>query len=353
MRERITALRKEMNENCIDAALLYKNENRRYISGFTGTSGYVVITQESAFFLTDFRYVEQASEQCKGYEIIEHSSDMPVFEILNNLGIGRLGFEEDFVTYSQYSEFQQKLKDISLTPLNGAMNILRKYKDLNEIRDIEKAATIADEAFGHICEFIKPGMKEQEIALELENHMRKKGASGIAFDFIVASGLRSSLPHGVATDKTVEKGEFITMDFGCVYNGYCSDMTRTIVIGKANDKQKEIYSIVLDAQMKALEAIKPGITGAEADKIARDIINDKGYGKYFGHGLGHGVGLEIHEAPRLSFTNNEILEKGMVVTDEPGIYLPEFGGVRIEDLVVVTEDGNRVLSKSPKQLIEL
>ncbi len=353
MNNRIDALRDQMKEKSLDAALIYKNENRRYISGFTGTSGYVVITEKSSFFITDFRYIGQASNQCESYEIIEHNIEKTLYDIINSLNIYNLGFEEDFVTYGQYKEFENKLKDVTLSPLNQALNSLRKYKDANEIKCIESAAAIADDAFDYICEFIKPGISEREISLELEGYMRKKGASSTSFDIIVASGLRSSLPHGVASDKIVEKGEFITMDFGCIVNGYCSDMTRTIVMGKANDKQKQIYDIVLEAQNMALRAIRPGITGVEADKVARDIITKRGYGQFFGHGLGHGVGLEIHEAPRLSPLGNDTLEVAMVVTDEPGIYLPDFGGVRIEDLVVITEDGNRVLSKSPKQLIEL
>jgi len=353
MKDRITALRNELEENSLDAVLVFKNENRRYISGFTGTSGYVIITEKSAYFITDFRYIGQATDQCQGYEIIEHNNDKSIFNIINSLGIKKIGFEEDFVTYSQYTEFKDKLDHVTLLPLNGSINKLRKYKDENEIEDIAMAAYITDEAFGYICEFIKPAVSERNIAMELENFMRRKGASKISFDIIVASGVRSALPHGVASEKLVEKGDFVTMDFGCVYNGYCSDMTRTIVVGQANEKQKKIYNTVLETQLKALDAIRPGITGFEVDKVARDIITEKGYGDYFGHGLGHGVGLEIHEAPRLSPLGKDTLAQGMVVTVEPGIYIPDFGGVRIEDLLVVTEESHRILSKSPKQLIEL
>jgi Xaa-Pro aminopeptidase len=295
----------------------------------------------------------QASQQCKGFEIIEHNNEKSIYQIINSLGIKQLSFEEDFVTYGQYKELEDKLTGISLSPLNGIVNKLRRYKDSEELSIIEKAAIITDEAFGYIIEYIKPGISEKEISFELENCMRKKGASGTSFNIIVASGIRSAMPHGVASDKLVEKGDFITMDFGCVYQGYCSDMTRTIVIGKATEKQREIYNIVLEAQQKALEAIKPGISTKEVDRVARNVISTYGYGKYFGHGLGHGVGLEIHEEPRLSPLGKDILEAGMVITNEPGIYIPDFGGVRIEDLVVVTHDGNKVLSKSPKQLIEL
>lgn len=353
MEGRITALRNELEENSLDAVLVLKDENRKYISGFTGTSGYVIITKKSAYFITDFRYIEQASDQCQGYEIIEHNDDKSIFNIINSLGIKKIGFEEDFVTYSQYTEFKDKLNHVALLPLNGTLNKLRKHKDENEIENITMAAHITDEAFRYICEFIKPGISELHIAMELENFMRRKGASKISFDIIIASGVRSALPHGVASEKLVEKGDLVTMDFGCIYNGYCSDMTRTIMIGQANEKQKNIYNIVLEAQLKALEAIRPGIAGFEVDKVARDIIAEKGYGDYFGHGLGHGVGLEIHEAPKLSPLGKDTLAQGMVVTVEPGIYIPYFGGVRIEDLLVVTEENHRILSKSPKQLIEL
>lgn len=353
MEKRISKLRKSLQEMNLDGALIYKPENRRYMSDFTGTAGFVFVTINSAYFITDFRYVAQASTQCQGYDIIQHTSENTLYHILQAIGAKHIGFEEDFVTYQGYSELMEKLPDFELRPLEGTLEKLRIIKDDDEIANIEKAAAIADEAFSYICDFIKPNLTEREIALELENFMKKRGASGTSFESIVASGKRSALPHGVASEKNIQKGDFITMDFGCIYNGYCSDMTRTIVLGKAEPKQKEIYGIVLEAQLEALSFIKPGVAGLEVDKIARDIITQKGYGDYFGHGLGHGVGLEIHESPRLSPTGKEVLKPGMIVTDEPGIYLPDFGGVRIEDLILVTETGARVLSKSPKELIEL
>ncbi len=353
MIRRVESLRNIMKENSLDAALISNNANKRYLSGFTGTAGYIVITEKDTLFITDFRYIEQARKQCIGYEIVEHNKEKTLYDIINSLNIKKIAFEEDFITYAQYKELENKIKNISLLPLEGAINNLRKYKDESEIKEIETAAKITDEAFDYICEFIKPNITEKEIALELEMYMRKKGATATSFEIIVASGLRSALPHGVASDKKVNISEFITMDFGCIYNGYCSDMTRTIILGKASDKQKEIYNTVLDAQTNAFGFIKPGVTGIKADKGARDLIVQRGYGDFFGHGLGHGVGLEVHEAPRLSPLSKDTLEVGMVVTNEPGIYLPDFGGVRIEDLIVVTAEGNRILSKSSKQLIEL
>lgn len=353
MNNKVGRLKKYLRENSLNSAIVFKPENRRYLSGFTGSSGYVVITQDKELFVTDFRYVQQATNQCKDFDIIEHNNDRTIYDILKELGLNKLGFEDQFVTVSQYNDFKENLNGIELIPLKDTLNKIRIIKDEDEITQIRKAAEIADNTFKYICSILKPGITEWEISLEIESFMKKNGASGTSFESIVASGKRSSLPHGVASQKVIEDGDFVTIDMGCIYNGYCSDMTRTVVVGKASDKQKEIYNIVLEAQGEALKHIKPGVTGYDVDKIARDIIKDKGYGEYFGHGLGHGVGLEVHESPRLSPLGKDTLKANMVVTDEPGIYLPDFGGVRIEDLIVVTEDGCEVLSKSPKELIEL
>ncbi|WP_330375460.1 Xaa-Pro peptidase family protein [Inediibacterium massiliense] len=353
MLHRISKLRSVLQERDLEGILIFKPENRRYISGFTGTHGYVLITMDQAIFITDSRYIQQASKQCIDYDILEHNYQHNIYSIIQKLNLKNIGFEDDFITYDQYLEFKKNLNGINLVPIQGIINDLRIIKDEKEIQSIRKAASIADEAFKHVCSYIKSGMTENEVALELEFFMKKKGASSLSFDTIVASGIRSSLPHGVASSKKIEEGDFITMDFGCIYDGYCSDMTRTIVLGKANVKQKEIYNIVLEAQENALAAIKPGMKGLDIDQIAREIISSRGYGENFGHGLGHGVGLEIHEEPTLSPKGNIILQPGMVVTDEPGIYIPKFGGVRIEDLILVTEAGCEILSKSSKKLIEL
>lgn len=353
MNERVNNLRTLLNEKGLDGLLLYKPENRRYASDFTGSTGYVLVTANYAKFITDFRYIQQASTQCNGFEVVEINAQKTIIDVLNELNLKKIGVEEDFMTYGQYREFTSKLVETELVPLEGAIVKLRSVKTTDEVKYIEKAASIADEAFNHILNFIKPGMSEQEIGLELEFFMKKRGASKLSFDSIVASGKRSSLPHGIATDKVVEIGDMITLDFGCVYNGYCSDMTRTFVLGKANNKQKEIYNVVLEAQKTSLNAVKPGITGEELDKIARNIISEKGYGEYFGHGLGHGVGLEVHELPHINARGKVTMEPGMIITIEPGVYIPDFGGVRIEDLVLVTDNGYTVLSKSTKDLIEL
>ena len=337
----------------LDAILISKPENRLYVSNFTGSTGNVLILKKDTYFLTDFRYIEQAQKQCIGIEIVEVTKDKTLEDFILSKKITKLGIEDMFVTYQQFTDLSSKLEGIQLIELGQAINKLRMIKTEDEIENIRTAAAIADKGFEFILPLIKPGKTELELALELEFFMRKNGAAKNSFDFIVASGVRSSLPHGKASNKVIEEGDFITFDFGCIYNGYCSDMTRTVVIGKANDKQKEIYNIVLESQQTALESVKPGLMGKEVDKIARDIITNKGYGEYFGHNLGHGLGLEVHEMPTLGPLGDIVLEPGMIVTVEPGIYLPNFGGVRIEDLVVVTENGYEVLSKSTKELIEL
>lgn len=346
----------KFNQLSIDAAFVYKDENRNYLSNFTGDDSFLFITKEKAYFITDSRYTEQAQNEVVGFEVVEYKP--PIHDFIKSLvdkhNVKRLGVEENRMTLADYSLYKEKLQGVEIVKLEQTIEKLRMIKDEYEIKLIETAANIADRAFEHILGFIKPGVTEIEVALELEFYMKKLGASSVSFPTIVASGTRSSLPHGTASEKVINTGELLTLDFGCVYKGYCSDMTRTIVVGKANEKQKEIYNAVLDANKKALEAIKPGIVCKELDKIARNIIVERGYGDKFGHGLGHGVGREIHEMPSVNpRVDNIVLEAGMVITDEPGIYIPGFGGVRIEDLVLVTSDGNRVLSKSPKHLIEL
>lgn len=355
MIKRTTRIREILKSINADGIIAYSSENRRYLTGFTGTTGYAIIGDRNAGFVTDFRYTEQAAKQCEGFDIIENGNPLTEYlaDTIKKYGITRLAYEDDYMTVAFYELLKEKLNGVELVPLKEAGNEIRIIKDENELLNIQKAAQIADAAFTHILGYIKPGVKENDIALELEYFMKKNGASGNSFESIVASGIRSSMPHGVASDKEINMGDLLTMDFGCVYNGYCSDMTRTVVVGKANEEQKKIYDIVLKAQLEALAHIKPGVLGKDVDKIARDIISNAGYKDNFGHGLGHGVGLAIHEKPTLSPMGERVLEKNMVVTDEPGIYITGFGGVRIEDLVAVGEDGPIVYSKSPKELIEL
>lgn len=351
-KQRIQRLRDAMSKKGIDGVLLVGDPNRNYMSGFTGDESFSIITLDKALFITDSRFTEQARQQVKDYEVVQYKNSFANFlgEMTRELNIKKLGFEEDVLSYSIYNSYKSKVQS-EMVPLEGMVENLRVIKDKDELKCIKDAAGIADKAFEHMLKFIKSGMTEREIGLELEFTMKKLGAKDLSFPSIIASGERSCLPHGQATDKIVKDGDFLTMDFGCIYENYCSDMTRTIVIGKPNDKMVEIYNIVLEAQEKALKAFKAGVTGAQVDKVARDVIKEHGYGENFGHGLGHGVGRQIHESPRVSPLGTSVLQSGMVVTDEPGIYIPGFGGVRIEDLLVVTENGCEVLSKSPKNLI--
>jgi len=353
--KRISKFKQELENHGLDGALIYSDTNRNYLTGFTGNESYIIVTNSKQLFITDSRYTEQAKIEVPDFEILEYKTNIAEFiaQTVEDLGIKYLGFEDNFMSFKFYNTLKNKLKNCSLVSMNEIIENLRQIKDAQEIENIERAAHITDEAFKHILSFIKPGITEISIALELEFFMRSKGASAISFPIICASGVRSSLPHGIATKKVVETGDILTLDFGCVYNGYCSDMTRTVIIGKGDQKQKEIYNIVLNANKIALDHIKSGVTGEELDSVARNIIENSGYGTYFGHGLGHGVGMDIHELPHVSKKGVDPLKAGMIITDEPGIYIPGFGGVRIEDLVLVTEDGYRVLSSSPKELIEI
>lgn len=351
---KLTKLRKKLEQADLEAILITSSINRRYLTGFTGTAGVALVSQSDALFITDFRYTEQASEQIKDFKIIEHKQTIEeeIHNQLKSLNIKKLGFEKNHVTYAQYTTFKQQFK-VDIVPAGNLVENLRLIKSDDEIRIMEKAAKIADEAYEHIKTFIKPGVKEIDVANELEFFMRKQGATSSSFDIIVASGHRSALPHGVASDKKIATGELVTMDYGALYEGYCSDITRTVAVGDISDELKTIYETVLTAQELGVKHIKPGMTGKEADDLTRDHITKKGYGEYFGHSTGHGLGMEVHEGPALSFRSNVKLVPGMVVTVEPGIYIPNVGGCRIEDDIVITETGNRRLTKSDKHLIIL
>lgn len=344
---------KFLHNHKLDVLLVNKPENRRYISGFTGSSAWLVLSANRNLLVTDFRYIEQAAKQAPQFEIIRHGNNQleTVADYIKRFDSQNVGFEADFITYETYNALSELLPNAKFIPIK--LDEIRMVKDNEEIKNIKRAAEITDSAFAHILKIIRPGMTEKDIAIEMEFFMRRQGADDLAFETIVASGIRSSLPHGRATDKPIESGDFITMDFGAKFKGYCSDMTRTIVMGKASEKQREIYHIVLNAQLAGLKAVAAGKKGKEVDAVAREIITKAGYGEYFGHGLGHSLGLAIHEDPRLSLTGEIVLENNMVVTVEPGIYLPDWGGVRIEDTVVVTSTGVDILTSSSKELIEL
>lgn len=351
---KLQKLRQALQQADLPALLVTSAHSRRYLTGFTGTAGVAVITADHAFFITDFRYTEQANEQIKGFEIIEQKSTLleAVAQLVEDKQLTQLGFEQDAMTYAEYDRYASALR-AELVPTSGLVEKIRLIKTEDELTIIKQACKIADDAYEHILTFIKPGMTELNVSNELEFFMRKQGATSSSFDIIVASGTRSALPHGVATDKVIETGDFVTLDFGAYYNGYVSDVTRTLAVGQPSDKLKEIYQVVLDSQLLALEKIKPGMTGKEADAISRDYIASKGYGEAFGHSLGHGIGLEVHEGPGLSSRSDVVLEPGMVITIEPGIYLPGIGGVRIEDDALVTETGVEKLTHTSKELVIL
>ncbi|HAN95631.1 MAG: aminopeptidase P family protein [Limnochordia bacterium] len=348
--ERVARIRERLQAEGADVFLISNPVNRRYITGFTGSAGLVWISSTKQAILTDFRYVEQVKAECPGWELIRiETYNDALEELIKGENIRSIVFEEEHVTVKQLREWQDRFA-VELKGSSGWVEELRMCKTPAEIEHIRRAAQIGDEAFAELLPNIKSGRTEREIALELEYLMRRKGASAMSFAPIVASGPQSALPHARPGERILSYGDFVVMDFGCVVNGYCSDMTRTIVIGEPEERHLLIYDLVLKAQVEAVEAVAPGKTGAEIDAIAREIIAEAGYGDYFGHGLGHSVGLEVHENPRLSKTDQTVLAPGMIVTVEPGVYLPGFGGVRIEDLVVVTEDGHEVLTSSFKEL---
>lgn len=340
----------------IDAVLISNGNNMRYVSGFAGETGYVYVSGKRHAVITDFRYTIQAEMEAEGYEVITIGNggyEEVINDIISTDGVSRLGFEAEDMLFASYNKLKEKLKVNELVPIGSEITSMRRIKTPRELEMIKQAEAIGDQVFTEILTFIKPGMSELEIAARIEYLLKLKGAQGLSFNAIVASGINSSMPHAVPTSKKIENGDFLTMDFGCIYEGYCSDMTRTIVIGKASDKQKEIYNLVLKAQQAALDFLKAGYQGKEVDKVARDIIYGAGYEGCFGHGLGHSVGLHIHENPRLSMLEEDIILAGMTETVEPGIYIKGYGGVRIEDLVVVTESGIENFTHSDKSLIEL
>jgi Xaa-Pro aminopeptidase len=353
---RVQKLRQAMQDNNVEAMFIKSPINRRYLTGFTGSAGYVLITHHEAYLLTDFRYMTQAPQQAEGYTVVEHGPKVmeSIKELLSANKIDQLGFEQDDVSYSEYTSFSAQLQpEVTLVPVSGLVEQLRMFKDAEELQIMQRAADLADATFSHILNVVKPGMTERQVDLEMEFYMLSHGATASSFDTIVASGERSSLPHGVASERVIEGNEFITFDFGALLDGYCSDLTRTIALGSPNPQLKEIYDIVLEAQLHTLAHIKSGMTGREADALARDIITKYGYGEQFGHSTGHGLGMEVHESPRLSKLSDDILQPGMVVTVEPGIYLPGIGGVRIEDDIVITETGIVILTKSSKDYMVL
>ena len=345
----------KLPEYGIDAMLLNSEPGEYYAVGFHG-EGNVVVTAEKCFYFTDSRYIEAAGNLITGAEIAMtgHSRNYRamVQEVVEQCGIKTMGFEENYLSVAEY-ELWEKGLTAELVPAQKLVNSLRAAKDEEEIALMRKAQEITDRAFDEILKFIQPGMTEQEIAAKLQYDMLRFGAEKMSFDPIVVSGPNGSLPHGVPSEKVIQAGEFVTMDFGCVYRGYCSDMTRTVAVGSVTDEMRRVYDTVLAAQLAGIAAAKAGATGRAVDGAARDVIEQAGYGPYFGHSFGHGVGVEIHEGPNATPSNDKPLPAGAVISAEPGIYLPGRLGVRIEDVLYLTEDGCQNLTLAPKDLLIL
>lgn len=344
--------RKILDSHHLDGILFNSLENIRYLCGFTGSDGAFVLTEREAFFLTDSRYWTQAEEEVKGSQIVHYKKKIDgIASLLSDLKLERIGFESSSLTFSSHQSLMEKLpKEIRFVPLEGEIKNFRAAKDTQEMALIQKAIEISSKAFLHVIEKLKEGIPEREPSLEMEFFMKNSGAEAISFDIIVASGKRSALPHGRASSKQIEKGDFILIDFGSRFQGYYSDQTRTLVCGEPSPEQEKIYQIVKEAHDRAIEVVRPGISSQEVDEAAREHIRRCGYGQYFGHGTGHGIGLAVHEDPVVNMENKDILQEGMVFTVEPGIYIQDWGGVRIEDMVRVTNQGVEVLTYLPRDL---
>ena len=343
-----------------DQALLITNEvNIGYFSGFFHSEGYLLVTQKESFLLVDFRYIEAARSKSNGCRVLMFKNIAEdLGDILTEEGIKQLVFEADNITVSRFERFktafgEKGVECVADEKLCGHIADIRIIKDDSELEKIQKAQNIAEKAYLEVINYLKPGVSEKEISARLEYLMNIYGAECKSFDLITITGSKTSLPHGVPSDGIVREGDFFTFDFGAVYDGYHSDTTRTVAIGYATDEMRKVYDIVLKAQLAALEKIKPGVECREVDKTARDIITAEGFGEYFGHSTGHGVGLDIHESPAVSARGETVLKSGMVITDEPGIYLPQKFGVRIEDMLCVTDDGYKNFVSLPKDLIIL
>lgn len=339
----------------VGAALIISPVNRRYYTKFPSSAGTLIVMREQACLIIDSRYFEAARASIRDCEVIlQDKLYAQIGELLQKHHIKTAAVEGDSTSLNTFSTWKEKLPQVTLlgdSRLSGIINKQRRIKDAEEISLIQQAQDLADKTFMHILDFIRPGKTEREIALEMEFYSRLNGSEEAAFAFIVVSGKNSSLPHGVPSDKSVEPGDLITMDFGATVKGYRSDMTRTVAVGQVSGEQREVYETVLKAQLAALDAIKAGVVGCDIDKIARDIIADAGHNEHFGHGLGHSLGLDVHEDPRFAPSDSSVIEAGTCMSVEPGIYIPGKFGVRIEDIVVVQDRGHANFCHSPKELI--
>ena len=352
----IEKIREALRERGVDAILLTDERNRRYVTGFHSTAGAVYISQRQAVFYTDFRYIEAARDAIHNCDVRQIHTGETYSSVINILcredGSRTIALEDDCLTHADYCRWEMALH-AAAQPQDDLMNRLRTVKTEAELSRVIAAQRIAEKALAEILNDIKPGVTEREIAAQLTYKMLHYGAENMSFDPIVVSGANSSRPHGVPTDKKIEYCDFVTMDFGCIYEGYCSDMTRTVAVGAASDEMRAVYDTVLRAQKAGIAAARAGVTGREVDAAARDLIAEAGYGDCFGHGFGHGVGLYIHEAPNASPANGKPLPEGAILTAEPGIYIEGRFGVRIEDMLYLTADGCRNLTEAPKELLIL
>jgi Xaa-Pro aminopeptidase len=355
--KRLQKLRASIGKKGIDALLISQPENLLYFSGFTGSSGWLLISEQNAILATDFRYVEQAKEESPYFQILQIKREFRDWlpGLVSDLGLHNLGFEANFISYDGYHKLSEAIKSrqvsLDLVPTIGIIDQLRSIKEPEELQYIIKAVALTDAVFEQAKLIIHPGITEKETAWEIEKFLRQQGSEGIPFEIIVASGPNSALPHAQPTEKIIGSGEPVLIDMGAKINGYCSDFSRTLVLGKADKSLHEIYNIVLEAQTTAIERVESGMESSQADRLARSVVEQAGYGDAFGHGLGHGVGLAVHEFPSLGPSSSDSLADGMVFTIEPGIYLAGQGGVRIEDMVVMENGKARVLSKSKRDLL--
>ncbi len=348
--KRLDGLRRQFLSEGADAFLVTNLTNVSYLTGFTGSSGYAVVTDKNAVFITDSRYQTQSKDEVKGYDIVIQKGRISeeFGRLLKDIGAHRIAFESRNVSFDFHGALFKEMPGVEFLPVKDAVEKLRAVKDEDEINRISEAVRRAEGGFRENISRIAPGMVESETALGLEFNIRGLGARKVPFDIIVASGERAALPHGIASGKEMREGETLIIDFGGEAFGYQSDLTRSGVLGEPDRKQSEIYEIVLEAQRRAIEKVKAGVSCREVDEAARGYIASKGFGDYFGHGLGHGVGLEVHEAPAVSYLSEDILQEGMVITIEPGIYIPGWGGFRIEDMVLVTAEGCDVMTSLPR-----
>ena len=352
----LARLRHQMDVEGVGALLVSDIDNVQWLTGFTGSSGYVIVTPGDALFITDSRYTIQAGQEVSGMPVSTFASPVKASQFIaskaQDFGLPKLGFESGSVTYGTFEDWRKEFGEIELFGVRKVLEPLRMVKTETEVAAVRRACALADACFDHMVRLIQPGVCEYDIALDLEFFIRRQGAE-LAFEPIVVSGPNSARPHGRPGERKLQRGDFVTMDFGAKVDGYCSDITRTVVVEEATDRHREIYNQVLKAEEAAIGAMKPGVPAKQIDALARMILDEKGLAQYFGHGLGHGLGKAVHDMGRMAATSEDVFEAGQIWTVEPGVYIPDFGGVRIEDDVLVTDTGVEILTHSPKNLMIL